>query len=354
MKYNVPYGLSDETTLYGVPYVNGNPSTGTMGSIPPAASIEYPQREIVAVIQYAYDHALIDYTGTPCASPDNADLKQLLKAIYGLSHQTALSGNVVFYVNSATGSDSNDGTQPNVGSGHGPFATIQKAVNVCGNFVPGTFGATISVAGGTYGPFVSPNWAHCNVSINGAGYSGAGRTYITNNAPETACCIVTGANTYNIRNLAVGNTGTGESCYLILANNYSTVSIDNIWSEGSNASSYCFSAFIGNLYVYNLHLNANNGAGIFLCAGSGANLDLHQAVITFEKALSYPIFAWSHILGNIGVTAGGYTCQFVGTGYATGMRYQSDYNAIINVNGMGPNFFPGTAPGGVSTGGQYF
>lgn len=32
------------------PYINGNPSTGTMGSIPPAASIENPQREIVNFI----------------------------------------------------------------------------------------------------------------------------------------------------------------------------------------------------------------------------------------------------------------------------------------------------------------
>ena len=46
MKYNQPYGVSDPNA----PYINGNPTTGTMGSIPPAASIEYPQREIVNVI----------------------------------------------------------------------------------------------------------------------------------------------------------------------------------------------------------------------------------------------------------------------------------------------------------------
>ena len=46
MQYNPPYGVSDPNA----PYINGNPSTGTMGSIPPAASIEYPQREIVNFI----------------------------------------------------------------------------------------------------------------------------------------------------------------------------------------------------------------------------------------------------------------------------------------------------------------
>ncbi len=66
MKYNQPYGVSDPNA----PYVNGNPSTGTMGSIPPAASIEYPQREIVNFIS---DNGL--------APPDNADLRQLSKGI---------------------------------------------------------------------------------------------------------------------------------------------------------------------------------------------------------------------------------------------------------------------------------
>ncbi len=65
MKYNQPYGVSDPNA----PYINGNPSTGTMGSIPPAASIEYPQREIVAMIADAG------------INPDNADLAQLAKAI---------------------------------------------------------------------------------------------------------------------------------------------------------------------------------------------------------------------------------------------------------------------------------
>ena len=38
MQYNQPYGISDPNAAY----INGNPTTGTMGSIPPAASIEYP------------------------------------------------------------------------------------------------------------------------------------------------------------------------------------------------------------------------------------------------------------------------------------------------------------------------
>ncbi|HEY7417222.1 MAG TPA: hypothetical protein VH593_18700, partial [Ktedonobacteraceae bacterium] len=66
MKYNQPYGVADANA----PYINGNPATGTMGSIPPAASIEYPQREIVNLIS---DAGLL--------TPDNGDLHQLAKSV---------------------------------------------------------------------------------------------------------------------------------------------------------------------------------------------------------------------------------------------------------------------------------
>jgi hypothetical protein len=70
MKYNVPYGKADEVTWGDTPYINGNPSTGLAGSIPPAGSIEFPQREIVNLIR---DVAAL--------LPDNADLHQLGRTI---------------------------------------------------------------------------------------------------------------------------------------------------------------------------------------------------------------------------------------------------------------------------------
>jgi hypothetical protein len=71
MKYNVPYGLADEVTWGDTPYVNGDPSIGRAGSIPPAASIEYPQREIVNLIKGSAAAAL----------PTNSDLSQLARGV---------------------------------------------------------------------------------------------------------------------------------------------------------------------------------------------------------------------------------------------------------------------------------
>ena len=46
MRYQPPYGVSDRTR----PYINGDPSHGRQGSIPPAAAFEQPQRELVGLI----------------------------------------------------------------------------------------------------------------------------------------------------------------------------------------------------------------------------------------------------------------------------------------------------------------
>lgn len=67
MKYEAPYGAPGSND----PYINGNPATGTMGSIPPAASIENPQREIVNLIT---DAGIV---------PTDADLQQLARGVQG-------------------------------------------------------------------------------------------------------------------------------------------------------------------------------------------------------------------------------------------------------------------------------
>ncbi len=68
MEYVVP--LSDAGP--GDSYVDAVPATGVKGSAVPAAAIEYPMREIVAVISAAG------------LTPDDADLTQLLQAIQAL------------------------------------------------------------------------------------------------------------------------------------------------------------------------------------------------------------------------------------------------------------------------------
>ena len=88
MKYNQPYGVADVNASY----VNGNPSTGTMGSIPPAESIEMPQRELVNLITDAG------------FAPTNTDLHQAAKAIQ--------SGKLVYAADAGTANAYSISVQP--------------------------------------------------------------------------------------------------------------------------------------------------------------------------------------------------------------------------------------------------
>ena len=63
--------------------MDGNPAAGIQGSIVPAASIEFDQREVLEVITRANVRSYSDFSGTPCGVPSNADLQQLRKAIEG-------------------------------------------------------------------------------------------------------------------------------------------------------------------------------------------------------------------------------------------------------------------------------
>jgi hypothetical protein len=65
MQYVPPYGVSDPNAHY----INGDPSQGIQGSIPPAAAFEEPMREIVGAISKSN------------IVPSDADLLQLAKAI---------------------------------------------------------------------------------------------------------------------------------------------------------------------------------------------------------------------------------------------------------------------------------
>ena len=125
MKYNQPHGVADANAAY----VNGNPATGVNGSIPPAAALEAPQREIVA--------AILGSGQTP--SPD--DSGQLWQAIqrvgmfrYGVATGTASAITVATTTPATT-------AIPN-----GYTVAIKIAHAVVGT---GTEQTTISVAGST-------------------------------------------------------------------------------------------------------------------------------------------------------------------------------------------------------------
>ncbi len=82
MKYNQPFDAVDPNG--DAPYINGNPAASIRGSIPPAAQMEYPQREIVYCIKQAG------------LAPSNDDLTQLWQAIRFAVNSTTPSGSIIY------------------------------------------------------------------------------------------------------------------------------------------------------------------------------------------------------------------------------------------------------------------
>ncbi|UGY13730.1 hypothetical protein HAP48_0034940 [Bradyrhizobium septentrionale] len=163
MKYQQPYGVSDPNAAY----TNGNPSTGIMGSIPPAASIEFPQREIVNFIT---DAGLV---------PADGDLHQLSRSVQ--------SGHVIYGVDSGAANLLSIAlTPPLIAYVDGLFVWVRVAVTNTGPAVlsiNGLAGKNIVRRGGTalqagdlpgsYLALLVYNGPHGNFELYGASFAPA-------------------------------------------------------------------------------------------------------------------------------------------------------------------------------------
>jgi hypothetical protein len=433
MKYAQPYGVSDPDAGY----VNGNPSTGTMGSIPPAASIEQPQRELHNFIA---DSRLV---------PDAADLHQLGKGIQnngvvycedqGTLNQlvitlapnvTALVPGMVFivrsprsntgpatlkvnslapvpivratdqapldlgdisawallaygfdgakfqmvwsqrqpgapiylvaprvyYVNAATGNDTFDGQAAAVGNGHGPYQTIQKAADQIGLYNMNKWSITINVADGTYAQFRVP-------AINGAGYvffngniSNPGAVWVKGTTASAILCMAEGYCFFN--GFKVSNTGAetpGDWCCGVYAGGPGTICYLESMEFGQCVGPQIGvgrGASVGNTDPHSPWKVSGGGASFVRAFGGSIGRNASAGPDVFFTAGFNYTTAFCHAGYNAstlliwGATSGAYAS-------CTGMRYAASENSTISVSGGGPNYYPGTIAGILSTGGQY-
>src|SRR5262245_56531387 len=88
MRYNPPFGTPEPPLGQYPRYINGNPVTGTEGSIPPARAFDEDQIEIVTVIQNTYNQLAADPSADPAVRdsliPDHNKLHQLWDALQAL------------------------------------------------------------------------------------------------------------------------------------------------------------------------------------------------------------------------------------------------------------------------------
>jgi hypothetical protein len=351
MQYNQPFGISDPNAGY----INGNPEIGQQGSIPPAFSIEHDQREIVAVIQWAYDHGYVDQYGNPCLAPTSSLLDQLLKALFGVLNSRLLRAPQVYYVNGTTGSDTNDGLTATTA-----FLTIQHALNVAVTWNQNGFPLTINVADGSYAGITLPQ-------LNGSGgcvLQGSG----------TGTCIISGVNksaisqfepsaSYLIQGFALASAGVGVpgdhmSGIMMYAGNNAMTDIKFLSCVGPHAITISNSVL-----NFNSNMTSSTNKNHIEIAAPGL-LHLYAvwgSKIVFSTAPDQPIlditaavnFADCFWRSDEGALIAGQYLSITGAASVTGQRYNATLNGVIAVNGSGVSYLPGTIAGVTASGGQY-
>jgi hypothetical protein len=261
-----------------------------------------------------------------------------------------LTANTTLYVNGTTGHDVNfDGSQATVSGVHGPFKTIQRAVNEAFKFGPSaTYGISIIVADGTYlesvttstipGPAVTIDGnagTPANVLVNS---TGLGNTFSCN-----------GPNVLTVRHIKGQVATLNFACF---AANGAGATLNTSNTESGTVSSWCFLGNGGGAVNIGAHRFAGNCGYAFACYRNGT-INLNGSVsFTITTPIVVTDFAFVSSGGQIEVP-GVATPNFVNPGNVTGRRFNALLNGVINTQGQGLTYFPGTVAGVTATGGQY-
>jgi len=252
-----------------------------------------------------------------------------------------LSADRTYYVRT-DGSDSNDGLTDSAG---GAFLTIQHAINVYQDEIDcNGYNVVIQVGNGTY--------------TDGAtilSRVGAGNLYIYGDISTPDNVFLNCSSTiFNVFGHPAGSSVTirgfkmatssgtgiyvGRYAYMAYGNiNFSTIAGYNV---------YCASGAYA-IWNWDIEISGNTTVHVYaalqgiIATGGGLTCTL-----TGTPTISY--FAYASRAGSIEYSSG---TTFSGS--CTGQRYVSLLNSVINTNGGGASFFPGTVAGSTATGGQY-
>lgn len=255
-----------------------------------------------------------------------------------------LSANRAYYVRT-DGSDSNDGLTNSAG---GAFLTLQKALDVVATIDFNGYTTTIQLGDGTY------SGTTVNIPVT-VGQATAAKLVIQGNAATPANVVLANATAWS----GAINAATGTRVLvkdLKITGNTNTYGLS---VKGAGYIEYSNIDFGGGGLA---HLNAegagarvrqvgacaiSGGVGIHAYAQLGGNISMQGGAITLSGTPAFSTaFAQAANLGII-------VSQATFSGSATGKRYNSTSNALIETYGAGINHFPGNSAGTTATGGLY-
>lgn len=263
-----------------------------------------------------------------------------------------LSGNLTLYV-SPTGNDANNGLSPIA-----PFATLQAAWNsIITNYDLNGYQVTVNVANGTY-----TSGVYC-VGIPTGAIGG-----VPNVAGQPPIPIQ-----------FVGNTSSPDSCFVNVSNsncfyvgNGANISVSGFKLAASGSSSnqgvglYAFNA--GAIVFGNVDFGACSSAHILGTVGTAIESGNSPYTISGAAPVHINAFnaAFVQITGSAITLTGSpaFSLAFVNitnngvlfagsnafSGSATGVRYEAAAGGVINTQGGGASYFPGSSAGTSTTG----
>lgn len=259
-----------------------------------------------------------------------------------ISGRERLTANRTYYVRS-DGSDSNNGLADTSG---GAFLTIQKAVDVVAALDISIFDATIQVGNGTYAGVLLKRVV------------GSGNVSIIGNVTNPALCEVREASggvfrgadpgvNWTIKGFKTSTTGTGGQG--IDMRNGARCQFAN-WNFGSQGTGY-------HIYAANGGFIGTDGTTTYAISG-GASSHIrveNQASVAITGSTVVTLSGTPGFSPFVNVQRGSVLIIFSVTfsGSSTGTRYSVASNGVIETNGGGATYLPGSANGTATTGGQY-
>lgn len=265
----------------------------------------------------------------------------------------ALTANTNYYVNASTGSDSNNGLTTVTA-----FQTIQHAVNVAAGLNLNGYVVTINVAAGTYGGYVLPKLGSVGIVIIQGDLVTPANVLLS---VSSGACIKNGAQgvdgyiIYGMKCLSSANNAGEPGCGIWMT----TGSAVKISKMDFGACYYAHIVVDGGL-VQITGTDGPGGNGFINISGSGGYAHLasfdggkiycDSVVLNVNTAASFSTgFAMAY--------DGAIIKPLYGTinnpSNATGPRYFSDSNSVIDTNGGGASFLPGSTAGSTANGGYY-
>ena len=238
------------------------------------------------------------------------------------------------------GSDSNTGLANTSG---GAFATIQKALDVTfGTLDMATFNVTILVAAGTYAENLmvrTPRLGSGAVVLQGD-LLNPGNVMI---AGTSDCLQVTGDGLLDIRGFRL-NPGTGR--HGLYVNGFGTIFFRSI--EFGATTGVHIQVLGGGLIQAAGSYAILGNAARHIVSSRGGMVTIVGQTVTLSNAPVFSQFAVADLGSAIMANGNTYTGDS-----ASGARYAVSTNSVIHTNGGGANYFPGSAAGTATTGGQY-